>query len=111
MSQQVKMIIQLYGKVKKDGEWFISYCPPLDVYSQGETRDKAESNLIEATALFLASCFERGVLDEVLKKCGFKAVEYHSAAKKQKIPSNTFKMDVPIPFTLPERKRAAACHT
>lgn len=56
--------------VQKPG-WFVASFPALDVSSQGRTKGEAESNLIEATQLFLESCFELGTLDEVLKGCGF----------------------------------------
>ena len=45
--------------------------PHLDVSSQGRNRAEAEQNLIEAAQLFIESCYERNVLDEVLKSCGF----------------------------------------
>jgi predicted RNase H-like HicB family nuclease len=54
------------AKIRKKGKWFISSCPPLDVYSQGLTRDEAEHNLIDALTPFFISCFERRTLDEVL---------------------------------------------
>lgn len=57
--------------VEQDGDWFISACPSLDVYSQGDTRDKAVSNIIEALQLFISSCYERGTLDQALKECDF----------------------------------------
>jgi len=37
----------------------------------GTYREEAERNLIEATQLFIESCYERNVLDEMLKSCGF----------------------------------------
>jgi hypothetical protein len=39
--------------------------------AQGTTRQEAERNLVEAAQLFMESCYERDVLDEVLKQCGF----------------------------------------
>jgi hypothetical protein len=38
---------------------------------QGRDQEEAVRNLIEAAQLFIESCFERNVLDEVLKNCGF----------------------------------------
>ena len=54
-----------------EGAYYVSVCPPLDVYSQGETEEVALANLAEALRLFIESCFERGTLVEVLKDCGF----------------------------------------
>ena len=71
---QVTFNVKLPALVKKEkhGRRYISWCPVLDVYSQGESRDKALSNLSEALRLFFVSCFDRGTLDQVLKECGFK---------------------------------------
>lgn len=56
--------------VRKKGKWYVSSCEALDVHSQGHTRDEAERNLKDALATFLASCFERGTLDAVLRESG-----------------------------------------
>lgn len=56
---------------KRKGEWIVGCFPNLDVTSQGRNQQEAERNLIEAAQLFIESCFERNVLDEVLKNCGF----------------------------------------
>ncbi len=61
--------MQLPARVKKDGKYFISHCPPLDVYSQGETQEIAVEHLIDAVQLFVISCIERSSLDAVLKEC------------------------------------------
>lgn len=58
-------------KIKKDPVGFVSYCPCLDLWSQGDTEEEAEKNIREAISLFLESCHERGTLDSVLKDCGF----------------------------------------
>ncbi len=59
---QVTFNVKLPALVKKEkrGRRYISWCPVLDVYSQGESRDKALSNLSEALRLFFVSCFDRG---------------------------------------------------
>nr|MBS0020392.1 type II toxin-antitoxin system HicB family antitoxin [Gammaproteobacteria bacterium] len=58
--------------IKKEGGWYISSSPALDVHSQGRTQKEALDNLKEALELFVESCLERGVLDRVLKDCGFR---------------------------------------
>lgn len=55
----------------QETDWIVASFPDLDVTSQGRTRDEAKQNLIEAAQLFIESCFERNVLEEVLKGCGF----------------------------------------
>ena len=65
---EIKMKVPIL--VEKDEPGYVSRCPPLDICSQGETKKEARENLIEAMQLFVESCFERGVLDSVLKDCG-----------------------------------------
>lgn len=97
---QVIFTIQLPAQVKKSGKWYMSSCPVLDVHSQGETEKNALNNLIEALRLFLVSCFERGVLDEVLSDCGFKPVEVKGPIKAQPFPKKYKSINVPLPFSL-----------
>ncbi len=86
--------------ITKDGKWFVSSCPILDVHSQGRTEKKAKENLAEALFLFLVSCLERNTLEEVLKECGFTANTLLSKKPKTKtIPKNV--IDVPLYFNAP----------
>jgi predicted RNase H-like HicB family nuclease len=55
-------------KIAKRGRVFVASCPVLDVHSQGDTDTQARDHLGEALSLFFVSCFERGVLDDVLKE-------------------------------------------
>jgi predicted RNase H-like HicB family nuclease len=83
-----------YSVVKK-GKWFISSCPILDVYSQGRTEKKAKENLVEALSLFFSSCYERNVLDEVLKECGFTAGTSTTRKPVSRVASKNI-IDVPL---------------
>lgn len=69
---------------KKKPGVYVSYCPALDLYSQGDTRKEAEKNIIEATHLFIESCLERNTLNEVLTDCGFHPVNRPATKKKSK---------------------------
>ncbi|MDA8003167.1 MAG: type II toxin-antitoxin system HicB family antitoxin [Alphaproteobacteria bacterium] len=62
----------------------VSYCPALDLYSQGKTREEARENLIEATHLFIESCLERNTLSEALTECGFDRIIRPARKKKAK---------------------------
>ena len=57
-------------KVFKDGGIFVSCCPVLDVYSQGNTVGEAETNIAEALSAFIGSCQRRGTLHQVLEESG-----------------------------------------
>ena len=51
---------------------YVSACPALDLYSQGDTEDQAISNIQEAGSLFLETCYELGTLNQVLQERGFR---------------------------------------
>ena len=95
MVSKVEIKIKLPVSTKKKAKGFVSYCPVLDVYSQGSTEKEAKKNIMEALKLFLISCFERGTLDVVLKECGFEAVR-----KAMKWPCDHGFVTVPIPFNV-----------
>ena len=102
----MEMRCKLPASVKKEGKYFISCCPVLDVYSQGTTEKEALHNLAESLSLFFVSCFKRGTLDKVLKDSGFKAT---SKLPKKKPTFDHFKsIDFPIPF-LVNRHTAQEC--
>ncbi len=65
---------QLEVTVSKTEGWYLASCDDLDVHSQGKTEKKATENLQEALQLFLNSCIERGVLNQVLIDAGFVGV-------------------------------------
>ncbi|MBI4525724.1 MAG: type II toxin-antitoxin system HicB family antitoxin [Deltaproteobacteria bacterium] len=106
---QVTFVVKLPATVKKKGRFYISCCPILDVYSQGETEGKALRNLKEALKLFFISCFDRGTLDEVLKNCGFKPIEKR-VVKVQPFPKKYRSVQVPLPFKAPQKVDPALCH-
>lgn len=56
---------------KDAGDHVVACCPILDVFSQGRDREEAQANLLEALQLFLMSCYQRKVLDDVLVAAGF----------------------------------------
>lgn len=103
----LEMTWRLPATVKKDGDWYVSCCPILDVWSQGEDKEEALSNLIAALTGFFVSCFERGTLDAVLRECGFSMA---AQPKRQRIPKACIPIDVPIPYFV-NQAAARACLT
>ena len=71
MQQAQQIDFKLTAVVRKRRKWYLATCPVLDLASQGPTAEKAMANLKDAVLGFVADCFERGVLDEVLKNAGF----------------------------------------
>lgn len=85
--------MSLFGRVRKDGAWFVAKCPPLDIATQGRTAAGAKRNLIEATELFLVSCIERGTLGQA-----FRELRFARAKKRAALPRGAFPVDVTIPL-------------
>jgi predicted RNase H-like HicB family nuclease len=85
-------------KLQKQGGMYISSCPPLDVWSQGETAKKAQENLVEAVSLFIHSCFVRGTLDRVLRRCGFVPLASMPKVLPKAPQGRQIKVPVPVPF-------------
>ena len=40
-------------RITRDGDWYVSHCLDYDIVSQGQTRQEAKDNIIEAVSLFL----------------------------------------------------------
>jgi predicted RNase H-like HicB family nuclease len=93
---------QLFGILKKENGWYIAYCPPLDITTQGRTESQAKKNLAEASELFVVSCFERGTFEQALRELGWTVVAARSAerhGKRSVIPRRGgFRFPVPVPF-------------
>lgn len=75
-----------------------SSCKSFDVHGQGKSEEAAVKDVIEALQLFMESCFERGVLEQVLKDCGFKPVSRREKAVHRKTSSSERMIDVPLPL-------------
>ena len=61
---------------------YVSYCPALELYSQGSTQDGAISGIQEAITMFLWNCYERGTLNQVLHESGFMAAHAHKDERR-----------------------------
>ena len=104
MQARVVFEMSLPFAVKREAKWFISWCPPLSVYSQGPTQKKAVENLVDALRLFLVSCYERGTLDRVLKDSGFRPLASMRPGAKKVTPRRGLEMlKVPLPFVIEKR--------
>ncbi len=104
MTKQVEFYARLPIKFKKRAHWYLASCPVLDVHSQGITRKEAERNLKEALGLFLTSCFERSVLDQVLKDCGFKLSTHGKLTRFR----NTIVVPIPLAIETSESVKCPA---
>lgn len=90
--------------VKKRRKWYLAICPPLDIASQGPTKEKALDNLKDAVRGFLADCFERGTLEQVLREAGF--VSARRPLSKRTQSSGVRWLTVPIALLAREQQPA-----
>ena len=63
MKLDLAITVDLPVEIKKKGKIYVSFCPSLDVFSQGDTKRQAKRNLIEAIEAFITGCIENGMLD------------------------------------------------
>ncbi|MBK9213306.1 MAG: type II toxin-antitoxin system HicB family antitoxin [Saprospiraceae bacterium] len=54
----MKRKIELTAVIEMEDNIYISFCPELDIASQGETAEEAKSNLIETLELFYETASE-----------------------------------------------------
>ena len=52
---------------KEKPNLYVSYCPALDLYSQGKDPEIAHKNINEAAQLFIETCLDMGTLKSVLE--------------------------------------------
>ncbi len=68
--------MQLTAVVKKEGEWYSSWCPDVDIASQGKTVDEALENLKEALELYFED--EDAITDSSPPLLTFIEIEAHA---------------------------------
>jgi predicted RNase H-like HicB family nuclease len=100
--KMMEMLFHLFGTLKREGDWYIAHCPPLDITTQGKTITEARKNLIEASELFVISCVERGTLDRAMKELGFVPLK-GTHLTPQRLGPNEFKVPISIPLRLQKR--------
>ena len=97
MKTSVTFHTSLPVRITKKKKYYVSCCPVLDVWSQGETKTEAAENLRDALQLFLIDCFDRGTLDKVLKESGFTAARTPPKKRMSKLRQS---IDVTLPFII-----------
>lgn len=105
----IEMQVRVPIKFKVYKRYVVASCPALDVCSQGDSVESAKDALGEALTAFLASCFERGVLGDVLKDCGFKAVNKPNKPAKKTVPPPDDYLNIPL-HLLSEQGNNNHCH-
>jgi len=94
----VTLEIKLPVAIHREGDVYVARCLGLDVFSQGDDEAEALKNVKEAVFSFVTSCYDRGVLDQVLRESGFKRHSIEVPAT----PTYHEMIDIPIPLYMIE---------
>jgi len=92
-STAIQFHVRVPIALEKEGDIWVASCVPLDVVSQGATKEDATQNLAEAVSLFIETSHTMGTLDEVLTERGFAPVECGGEDM-----SENGTIDVPLPL-------------
>lgn len=99
-AQKVSFSMRVPAVVRREGRWFYSSCPVLDVHSQGHSEEESLNNLIEALQLFVETCYEQGSLEQVLRAQGFEPPE------EGEVNDDSGALTVDVPLALIARQHA-----
>ena len=81
---------------KKEGKSYSSWCPELDVASQGDTVEEARYNLKEAVELHVETMIQNGDLQELLDKIGLTKEDL----KRETLMPESFSSSMEIPLAV-----------
>ena len=104
----MQVIVNLQGAIRRDvdADVFVSFCPALKLYSQGETEEQATDALKSGVTLFLAHCIEHGHIDAALKSVGMTRTSVSALSSVESrvsewIAIREAKFDEAFPFSVP----------
>lgn len=102
----LKLTASLKGAVRWDDQAkvFLSFCPALNIYSQGLSEDEAREALESTMRLYIETCIERGILEQILRRAGFNKSSEKAVPRQQLYDEyimverfdRVFDMDIPI---------------
>ena len=75
--QALEICVKYRGYVRlSDGTGlYLSWCPMLDIKSQGTSIEQARASLDDSVRLFVVHCCRRGILERTLERLGLQEVE------------------------------------
>ncbi len=101
----IQFKVSMPFEIEQDGNAYVSSCPPLDVFSQGDTEEEAMENLGEAVNMFLESCIRRQTLEKVLSERGFEMV---AEPNRPQLQYSEDEQSIEIPISLVAHDQAYA---
>lgn len=102
----VQMMFNLKCLVRYDAEAgvFVSHCPALKLYSQGDTAEEANEAIKSAVSLYVETAYNFDRLDQVLRRAGFHLVPPGSQLPSEfiavKHEGDVREIDISVPVTL-----------
>jgi len=69
--QKGSIEVELDVIVSKEGEYFVAYCPALELSSYGDTEKEARNSFDEALDIFVEETSQKGSLLKFLQKIGW----------------------------------------
>jgi predicted RNase H-like HicB family nuclease len=78
----------------REGESFIAHCPALDLATNGDTFEQAQSNFREASRIFMEHIFQNGTVDEVLESLGWE-IKNDEWSPPMIVSQETIPLDIP----------------
>jgi len=64
---KINIVVILY----KEGDYYIAYCPALELSSYGNTEKEAEEYFLDALKIFVEDTTKKGTLEKCLLKFGW----------------------------------------
>ena len=68
--ESVKVLLNII--IKKEGDYYVAYCPALEVSSYGKTKKEAHKMFNEALEIFIEDTHSKGSFEKVLLQLGWK---------------------------------------
>lgn len=110
----IEFTINVTCQIRRDDDAgvFVSHCPRLNIYSQGETEEEALEAIKEAVTLHVTTAFDFNRLDKVLRKAGFEKFTLNQVMDAVELPTEFVKVQMrkdvkDFPISLPLRLRVA----
>jgi len=111
--EKIKNInLELLIAIYKEEDYFVTYCPALELSGYGKTKEQAKSSFEVNMQIFFEETLRKGTLDKILLELGWSlkkkpivifeppSIENDTLARFSKYNSTFLKELVPIPISL-----------
>jgi predicted RNase H-like HicB family nuclease len=102
-SVQMNFNLKCLVRYDQEAAVFVSHCPGLQIYSQGETAEEAHAAITSAVTMYLEGAYDFDRLDQVLRRAGFRPVPPGQPLPSEFIEARTDdaqEISISVPMTL-----------